>query len=178
MPPYETNGLQTMAVDQSGTPITAEKLFAQSESRRTQRPGLSSTAWIRAGWQRWPQVSLQPLLWRIQPHVAAAWNPRFSNGILGKMLGQGHTVVRGGWSRIFGRLNGVDLVLVPLLGSGPIAACHMSRRQHDGAVPGCRKSRPNERFPDWHRRHYGSAAHSYSDATPAELHRYQFSKGR
>ena len=36
------------------------------------------------------------------------------------MFGQGKTVIRGGYSRIFGRLNGVDLVLVPLLGTGLI----------------------------------------------------------
>ena len=30
------------------------------------------------------------------------------------------TVIRGGYSRQYGRLNGVDLVLVPLLGTGLI----------------------------------------------------------
>jgi len=34
------------------------------------------------------------------------------------LFGNGKTVLRGGYSRIFGRLNGVDLVLVPLLGPG------------------------------------------------------------
>ena len=38
--------------------------------------------------------------------------------MLGKVFGSGKTVVRGGYSRICGRLNGVDLVLVPLLGPG------------------------------------------------------------
>ena len=47
-----------------------------------------------------------------------AWNPHYSDGILGKLFGNGKTVLRGGYSRIFGRLNGVDLVLVPLLGPG------------------------------------------------------------
>ncbi len=38
--------------------------------------------------------------------------------MLGKLFGNGKTVLRGGYGRIFGRLNGVDLVLVPLLGPG------------------------------------------------------------
>ena len=33
-------------------------------------------------------------------------------------MGNGKTVIRGGYSRIFSRLNGVGLVLVPLLGTG------------------------------------------------------------
>src|SRR5437660_10697619 len=39
---------------------------------------------------------------------------------MGKLLGNGDTVIRGGYGRIYGRLNGVDLVLVPLLGTGLI----------------------------------------------------------
>ncbi len=42
----------------------------------------------------------------------------FSSGILGSLFGDGKTVIRGGYGRIFGRLNGVNLVLVPLLGVG------------------------------------------------------------
>ena len=39
---------------------------------------------------------------------------------MGKVFGHDNTVIRGGYSRIYGRLNGVDLVLVPLLGTGLI----------------------------------------------------------
>ena len=35
-------------------------------------------------------------------------------------MGDDKTVIRGGYGRIYGRLNGVDLVLVPLLGTGLI----------------------------------------------------------
>ena len=47
-----------------------------------------------------------------------AWNPHFGDGILGKVFGDGKTVLRAGYGRILGRLNGVDLVLIPLLGTG------------------------------------------------------------
>lgn len=42
-------------------------------------------------------------------------------GIVGSAAsGEGMTVIRGGYGRIYGRLNGVDLVLTPLLGTGLI----------------------------------------------------------
>jgi hypothetical protein len=61
-----------------------------------------------------------PFYGGFSPRIAAAWNPKATDGILGHILGNGNTVIRGGYSRIFGRLNGVDLVLVPLLGTGLI----------------------------------------------------------
>jgi len=55
------------------------------------------------------------------PRIAAAWNPHFDHGgMFGMLTGGDKTVVRGSYGRIFGRLNGVDLVLVPLLGTGLI----------------------------------------------------------
>jgi hypothetical protein len=59
-----------------------------------------------------------PYYGEFSPRVSFAWNPHYSDGLLGKIVGNGKTVIRGGYSRIFGRLNGVDLVLVPLLGPG------------------------------------------------------------
>ncbi len=69
------------------------------------------------GGQKYPY---NPFYGAFSPRIAAAWNPSYSDGLLGKVFGQGKTVIRGGYSRIFGRLNGVDLVLVPLLGTGLI----------------------------------------------------------
>ncbi len=56
------------------------------------------------------------------PRVSAAWNPRFTAGILGQDFRTSKTVIRGGYARIYGRTNGVDLVLVPLLGPGILQA--------------------------------------------------------
>src|SRR5581483_8118246 len=52
------------------------------------------------------------------PRLAAAWNPKFNGGILGKLFGSGQTVFRGGYSRIWARMNGINLVQVPLQGTG------------------------------------------------------------
>jgi hypothetical protein len=64
--------------------------------------------------------------------VSAAWNPSFHDGLLGTLFGSGKTVLRGGYGRIYGRLNGVNLVLVPLLGIGPLQPVTCGRSELGG----------------------------------------------
>jgi hypothetical protein len=62
-----------------------------------------------------------PFYGGFSPRVAAAWNPHFqADSGLGHIFGEDATVIRGGYGRVYGRLNGVDLVLSPLLGTGLI----------------------------------------------------------
>lgn len=56
------------------------------------------------------------------PRISVAWNPSYKSGFLGKILGDGKTVIRGGYGRMYSRLNGVNQVLVPLLGPGILQA--------------------------------------------------------
>src|SRR5205823_6498828 len=56
-----------------------------------------------------------PFYGGFSPRVAAAWNPRFDNGILSSIFGQNKTVIRGGWGLTYGRMNGVINILTPLL---------------------------------------------------------------
>ncbi|HEY1950870.1 MAG TPA: carboxypeptidase-like regulatory domain-containing protein [Bryobacteraceae bacterium] len=58
-----------------------------------------------------------PFYGGLSPRVAAAWNPKYTDGWRGKIFGS-NTVIRGGYSRIYGRLNGVGQVLNPILGAG------------------------------------------------------------
>ena len=69
-----------------------------------------------------PKYPYNPYYKSFSPRVAAAWNPSFDGGLLGSIFGQNKTVLRGGYGILYGRLNGVDLVLVPLLGTGLIQA--------------------------------------------------------
>ncbi len=52
------------------------------------------------------------------PRVSVAWNPSYDSGILGRLLGHGKTVVRGGFGISYDRTNIVTDVIPSLLGVG------------------------------------------------------------
>ncbi len=120
MPPYEINGKQVEQVDQNGNLITTTNYLADRVSAAlggsTYDPilGFETVRNVGAG-LKYPY---NPFYGEFSPRVSAAWNPKFSSGILGRVFGDGKTVIRGGYGRIWGRLNGVNQVLVPLLGPG------------------------------------------------------------
>ena len=124
MPPYETSGKQVALVDSSGNLINNTNFFANKENAALQGQaydptiGYEGVRSIGSG-LKYPY---NPVYNEFSPRVAFAWNPNFDSGILGKAIGHGKTVLRGGYGRIYGRLNGVGLVLVPLLGVGLIQA--------------------------------------------------------
>jgi hypothetical protein len=109
MPPYETNGgFQSVFVDQSGHLFSAVDYFKNVQQAALQGQSyapLIGSAVIRnvTGHSKYPY---NPFYGGISPRIAFAWNFRSD------------TVLRGGWSRIYGRINGVDPVLVPLLTPG------------------------------------------------------------
>jgi hypothetical protein len=124
MPPYETTGKQIAMVDQSGQPVSAANYLADKQSAALQGQaydpliGYEAVRNVGTG-LKYPY---NPVYNEFAPRVAMAWNPNYDSGILGKVVGHGKTVIRGGYGRIYGRLNGVNLVLVPLLGAGLIQA--------------------------------------------------------
>jgi len=121
MPPYELNGKQVELTLQDGTPVNIQSFMDARKSAALQGQvynptlGFATVKNVKGASTKYPY---NPFYGGFSPHLAAAWNPHFSDGIMGKLFGNGKTVVRGGYTRIFGRLNGVDLVLVPLLGTG------------------------------------------------------------
>lgn len=52
------------------------------------------------------------------PRTAAAWNPAFTSGFLGRLFGDRKTVLRGGYSIVFDRLTSVQTGTIPMLGVG------------------------------------------------------------
>ena len=124
MPPYEINGKQVQLVDQSGNAISLDSYLqarqraalAGQVSSPTYNPviGFATVRNVGSG-NKYP---FNTFYGGFSPRAAVAWNPSADSGILGKLVGHGKTVIRGGYSRIYGRLNGVNLVLVPLLGTG------------------------------------------------------------
>ncbi len=130
MPPYELDGKQVLLVDQSGNPVYASNYLAAMKNAalagQTYDPTLGFEAIRNIKGRKYPY---DPFYGGVSPRVAAAWNPHFGDGLLGKITGGDKTVLRGGFSRIYGRLNGVANILTPLLAPGLLQAL-----QCDGVV--------------------------------------------
>ena len=120
MPPVEEQGKQVELVDQSGQPVDILSYLNQRKSAALKgqvfNPVLGYA--LVGNTAKGLKYPYNPFYGGFSPRIAVAWNPKASGGILGHFLGDGNTVIRAGYGRIFGRLNGVDLVLVPLLGTG------------------------------------------------------------
>ena len=123
MPPTEAEGKQVELVDQADQPISVQAFMTQRQrsalAGQVYNPEIGfSLVGNTANGLKYPY---NPYYGEFSPRVAVAWNPHFDNdSIAGKIFGHEDTVVRGGYGRIYGRLNGVALVLAPLLGSGLI----------------------------------------------------------
>jgi hypothetical protein len=123
MPPTEAQGKQIIVVDQSDEPISSA---AYLDSRKREalagqvynpEVGFALTGNTATG-SKYPY---NPFYGELSPRIAVAWNPRFeSDSFAGKIFGHQDTVIRGGYGRQYGRLNGVTQVLLPLLGLGLI----------------------------------------------------------
>lgn len=121
MPPFELNGKQVLLVNENnpnqiiGTSqyLASKEQAALAGQAYDPTLGFATINNFNGGKTKYPY---NPYYGEWSPRVSLAWNPKTGPGI----LGDGKTVIRGGYSRIWGRLNGVNLVLVPLLGVGLI----------------------------------------------------------
>jgi hypothetical protein len=109
MPPYETQGgVQSVMVDQNNNIFRAEQYFNNVKQAALQGQAYAPAIGFAAvrnvnGHSKYPY---DPFYGGLSPRIGVAWN--FRND----------TVVRGGYARIFGRINGVNPLLVPLLTPG------------------------------------------------------------
>jgi hypothetical protein len=123
MPPKEAHGLQDVLVDATDEPISEQSYMAQRERAaligQAYNPTIGFALVNNVG--SGSGYVYDPYYGEFSPRVAVAWNPHFdADSTAGKIFGHEATVIRGGYGRIYGRLNGVDQALVPLLGIGPI----------------------------------------------------------
>jgi hypothetical protein len=139
MPPYEINGVQDVAVDQSGNRITTQSYLQNTVNMALQgqvyNPVIGFEPIRSVGGN--PKYPFNPFYGGFSPRVSVAWNPKFQSGFLGRLTGNGKTVIRTGYTRIYDRNNGVDLVLVPLLGYGFGQTIRCSGAGVIGGVAGC-----------------------------------------
>ncbi len=111
MPPTDENGAQVTLVGANNQQIDVESYLAQRQAAALAGQVYNPTVGFAlvgntANKLKYPY---QPFYGGFSPRVAVAWNPQGSN-----------TVIRGGYGRVYGRLNGVNQVLVPLLAPGLI----------------------------------------------------------
>jgi hypothetical protein len=81
-----------------------------------------------------PSHFYNPFYKSFSPRIAVAWNPTFDSGVMASIFGRNQTVIRGGYGILYGRLNGVGLVLLPLLGTGLIQAVQCISPLNDGVT--------------------------------------------
>jgi hypothetical protein len=123
MPPTEAQGRQVELVDASDQQVNLLDYLARRKAAALEgevyapEVGYALVGNVGNG-LKYPY---NPYYGSFSPRISAAWNPQFSTDtFMGKLFGGSNTVIRGGYNRIYGRLNGVDQVLVPLLGEGLI----------------------------------------------------------
>ena len=122
MPPVEKNGKQIELVDQSNQVLDVVSYLHSREQAALKGEVYNPIVGFNlvGNTENGRKYPYDPFYGSFSPRIAVAWNPKGSSGILGSLFGNGDTVVRAGYGRLYGRLNGVDLVLVPLLGTGLI----------------------------------------------------------
>ena len=140
MPPTEAQGKQVELVDSSDQPVdvnsylTSRKRNALLGQVYNPELGFALVGNTGAG-LKYPY---DPYYGEFSPRLAAAWNPHFGgDSFVAKIFGNDASVLRGGYGRVYGRLNGVDLVLVPLLGTGLIQAVQNGVTVAPGGGVGC-----------------------------------------
>ncbi|HYA65009.1 MAG TPA: carboxypeptidase-like regulatory domain-containing protein [Candidatus Sulfotelmatobacter sp.] len=138
MPPVEDNGKQVILVDANDKPISTEdyldKRKAAALAGQVYNPEIGFALINNVAGH--PKYPFDPFYHGFSPRIAVAWNPGFDSGFLGDLFGKNKTVVRGGYGRIYGRVNGVSLVLTPLLSPGIIQAVGCSYVLNYTTTPG------------------------------------------
>ena len=147
-PPTEQTGKQIVLVDAAGNEISANGYLNAKKNAalagQVYNPVLGYAAIGNVTGK--PSYLYNVFYGGLSPRVSVAWNPNFSGGILSKIFGNNQTVVRGGYSRIYGRLNGVSQVLNPLLGAGFLQAVTCVGATSGGQCLGTGGADPNSAF--------------------------------
>ncbi|HMG74220.1 MAG TPA: carboxypeptidase-like regulatory domain-containing protein [Pyrinomonadaceae bacterium] len=117
-PPVEKNGKQVALVYQDGTIVDTVSYLAKRKAAALAGQVYNPVLGFETTGNLKKKYPYNPFRTGFSPRVSVAWNPSYKSGLMGTLFGDGKTVIRGGYGRIYGRLNGVNLVLVPLLGVG------------------------------------------------------------
>jgi hypothetical protein len=137
MPPTESDGNQVMFTDAAGNAVQVDEYLAARKSAammgQIYNPeiGFALIKNVNGG-RKYPY---DPYYKALSPRLSFAWNPSFDPA----------TVFRGGYGRIYGRINGDAQVLNPLLSPGLILAtqCKAAQSSTTG-TGGCNQTGYND----------------------------------
>ena len=120
MPPYSPDNKQVMFLDSSGSPLPYDTYLAAKKQAALAGGGYEPTISFATinNVSGHPKYPYEPFYGGVSPRAAVAWNPNFDGGLLGHIFGHGKTVIRGGYSRIYGRTQGIRMAGVPANGPG------------------------------------------------------------
>lgn len=119
-PVTDDNGLQTVLINaQDNQEIVARELY--EARRRAGDQGQTFNPVI--GYVPIRQYARRKKIYDVDannfaPRIAAAWNPQFASGLPGLLFGDRKSVLRGGYAITYDRINGVGVVMLPILGVG------------------------------------------------------------
>ncbi|HLW80960.1 MAG TPA: carboxypeptidase-like regulatory domain-containing protein [Candidatus Acidoferrales bacterium] len=117
-PPKDTLGRQTILIDATtGKFLTAPQYLQNKMSAALQGQIYNpTTGYVPVNSAHHPVFSTD---WGdVAPRISAAWNPSFTSGMLGRVLGDRKTVIRGGYSLVYDRESTIETVVIPMLGVG------------------------------------------------------------
>jgi len=137
-PPVEKNGAQVELVYSDGSLVHTDSFLAKRKAAALAGQGCATTSLNCdiapiLGFETTGNLHMKypydPFKKGFSPRVAVAWNPNFSSGWKKALFGDGNQVIRAGYGRTWGRINGVNQVLVPLLGPGLLqpVTCQFTR---------------------------------------------------
>lgn len=118
MPPMEAQGKQALMVGPNNQVIIPEDYLAARQQAALSGQVYNPTLGFEPVGSTGRTYPTDPVYNDIAPRVALAWNPKFTDGPLSRIFGSGKTVFRGGYARLYNRLNGVQKVIDPLQGLG------------------------------------------------------------
>jgi Carboxypeptidase regulatory-like domain len=120
MPPYSPDNKQVMFLDSNGNPLSFDQFMnAKKQSAlagQVYDPTVSFATINNVNGH--PKYPFSPFYGGVSPRAAIAWNPNVDSGLGGRLLGHGKTVIRAGYSRIYGRTQGIRMAGVPANGVG------------------------------------------------------------
>jgi hypothetical protein len=119
VPPTEKEGKQTVAIfKDTGELINPKKYLEQKRAAAEQgdffNPDIAFLPIKESGRKYAFNIDRKNL----SPRISFAWNPSFTSGALHKMFGDKSTVLRGGYSLLYDRINTIQTIVIPTLGVG------------------------------------------------------------